>query len=431
MLRGNLEYKMASVMKRHWDPAHGSGLPRRDRQGCEYAAYVPDPLMARRIALDGLVAADVADAEAAVARFNLEAVALADSEALARLLLRAEAVGSSRVEGLEIGARRLLRAEAARAAGDEPSDVTAEEILGNISAMAWATESVANADVITVEHLLEIHRRLLAGTRLAERGGRIRVDQNWIGGSSFNPCSATFIPPPPEQVPALLEDLCTFCNQDGLPAIAQAAIAHAQFETIHPFDDGNGRTGRALIHVVLRRRGLAPRVLPPVSLILATWAADYVSALTDTRYVGDASSPAAHDGLNRWVALFATATRRAVTDVEAYEEEIRLLRTAWRARLGQVRRNSATDLLLSALPGTPIITVGGAVQLIHRTFQATNAAMTRLVEAGVLTQVKIGRRNRAFEAPELIEAFTNLERRAASPAGDAQASPPSRLTPRR
>ncbi|WP_201295193.1 MULTISPECIES: Fic family protein [Nocardia] len=117
-----------------------------------------------------------------------------------------------------------------------------------------AANAVGRGESITEDVLLEIHRRLLAGTRLAEHGGSLRDVQNWIGGSSFNPCSAAFVPPPPELVPELMEDLISFCNSDDLPAVAQAAIAHAQFETIHPFIDGNGRTGRALIHLILRRR---------------------------------------------------------------------------------------------------------------------------------------------------------------------------------
>src|SRR5262249_38906657 len=152
--------------------------------------------------------------------------------------------------------------------------------------------------------------------------GRLRDRQNWISGSSYNPCSAAFVPPPPERVAALMEDLCAFCNGTDLPAIAQAAIAHAQIETIHPFADGNGRTGRALIHVILRRRGLAPLVLPPVSLMLATWSTDYVGGLTAMRYAGDAGSEDAQRGVDRWVALFAAATTRAVGDAERYEASI-------------------------------------------------------------------------------------------------------------
>jgi Fic family protein len=109
------------------------------------------------------------------------------------------------------------------------------------------------------------HYRVQDAFPLAVPVGHIRAAQNWIGGSSYNPCSAAFVPPPPELVHDLLDDLCHFCNDDSLPAVAQAAMAHAQFETIHPFVDGNGRTGRALVHFVLRTRGLATRVLPPIS----------------------------------------------------------------------------------------------------------------------------------------------------------------------
>jgi Fic family protein len=102
-----------------------------------------------------------------------------------------------------------------------------------------------------------------------------------------------------------MTDLCSFGNDDSLPAVAQAAIAHAQSETIHPFLDGNGRTGRALIHLVLRRRGLTPRILPPISLVLATWARDYVDRLTATRYRGPATGRVAAAGLNLWIGRFA------------------------------------------------------------------------------------------------------------------------------
>jgi len=100
--------------------------------------------------------------------------------------------------------------------------------------------------------------------------GQVRTTQNWIGGNDFNPCQAAFVPPPPEYLAGLLEDLCLFINRDDLPGTVQAGIVHAQFETIHPFADGNGRTGRALIHVVLKRRGLARHLVPPISLALAT-----------------------------------------------------------------------------------------------------------------------------------------------------------------
>ena len=419
---------MATLERRRWT-GDFSGLTRRDRQPCEYDVYLPDNLSGRNFSLDGDVAADVADAETALTRFDASSVALADSEALARLLLRAESVASSRIEGLEIGARRLLRADAARRLGIEPHDVTAREILGNIDAMTWAVDTIGPGSAITVDTLLETHRRLLAGSRMEEYAGRVREVQNWIGGSGYNPCSASFVPPPPEVVDDLLADLVEFCNSDSLPALAQAAVAHAQFETIHPFTDGNGRTGRALIHMVLRRRGLGLRILPPVSLILAMWSQGYIEGLTGTRYVGAAESSIARSGINRWIALFASACLRAVEDASHFEQQVREIQASWRERLGRARRDSAVNLLISVLPNAPVLTTTTASELVGRSFPATSMAIERLVAAGVLVQVSVGRRNRAYEAPELIDVFTAFERRLASPEGDTRVSAPARRVP--
>jgi Fic family protein len=422
---------VAEVIKLRWLPSAESGLPRRDRRGCDYEAYVPDRLAGREIALSGSTTADVVDAERAVERLNQDTRRLRDSEAIARLLLRAEAVASSKIEGLEVGGRRLLRAQLAAALGEAASDMTATEVLNNIEAMRWAVDALADVDRIKVEHVLGIHERLLAGTPLVQHAGRLREQQNWIGGSSYNPCSAAFVPPPWEHVRELLEDLCDFCNDDELPALVQAAVAHAQFETIHPFVDGNGRTGRALIHVVLRQRGLAPVVVPPVSLVLATWSRDYVNGLTATRYRGEPSSPEAVHGLNQWLSVFAAATTRAVTDAHAYERRIADIQIGWRAALGSVRRGSAVDLMIDALAGAPVITVQSVAALIGRSEQAVNEAIPRLVDAGVLTQITVGRRNRAFEAPDLVDAFNALERQLASPGGDTLSSRPARRVPAR
>jgi Fic family protein len=422
---------MAKVLRRRWTGEEAYGLPRKDRRSCEYEAYVPDAVIGRPITLEGSVAADVVEAEAAIHRLNAQARALVDTEALARLLLRAEAVASSRIEGLEVGPRRLLHEEVVRATHQPSSDVTANEVLGNIDAMVFAVERVGQDDPITLDLILEVHRRLLAGTRLGSHGGRLRDQQNWIGGSDYNPCSATFVPPPPEFVADLLHDLCRFCVADDLPAVVQAAIAHAQFETIHPFVDGNGRTGRALIHLVLRRRGLATDILPPVSVILATWARSYVDGLTRFRYPGAPTSRTAQEGLNAWMGLFAAACTRSVADATSFEHRATELEAAWRERLGAVRAESATDLLLRRLPGAPVLTVDGAAALTGRTFKPANQAIQRLVETGILRQVTVGRRNRAFEAPEVIAAFTDLERRLASPEGDTRSSLPARPVPHR
>ena len=343
---------MSRVIHRHW-PGNPGAPSRQGRTPCDYDAYSPDLLTGRHFTLEGDVAADVADAETAVTRLNAQASALADTEALARLLLRAESVASSRIEGLEIGARRLLRAEAAKELGEPTRDVTAAEVLSNIDAMSEAISEIGQGDPISVATLLTFHRRLLGNTRQAGHAGRLREKQNWIGGSDYSPCSAAFVPPPPELVPELMADLCAFCTSESLPAVAQAAIAHAQFETIHPFADGNGRTGRALIQLVLRRRGLATRVMPPISVILATWANDYVDGLTATRYRGPATGKDAQTALNLWVGRFAGACQRSVSDAASFETRIQQIRTEWRTQLGRVRANSAADLLITAIAGAP------------------------------------------------------------------------------
>lgn len=399
---------MASFIRQQWMGEPMSGMPRAERRSCEYEAYLPDALASRTFRLDGAVAADVADAETAIARLDANVGTLTDTEALARILLRAESVASSRIEGLEIGPRRLMRADAARQMGVEPGDVNAEEILGNIDAMRAALELAENREPFTVDALLAIHRRLLEHTRLSQHAGRIREVQSWIGGNACNPCAAAYVPPPPDEVPGLLGDLCEFCNSDMLPAVAQAAIAHAQFETIHPFADGNGRTGRALVHFVLRRRGLSVHVQPPVSLILATRARDYVCGLTVFRYDGEPDGASAHEGLNTWVGTFSAACVRAVEDATAFERRCSEIEEEWRAHLGRVRAGSSVDLLVRLLPGTPVLSVKSAMMALGRSKPQVNDAVARLEGAGILKQVTVGRRNRLFEAPDAVDAFSDL-----------------------
>jgi predicted transcriptional regulator len=175
----------------------------------------------------------------------------------------------------------------------------------------------------------------------------------------------------------------------------------------------------------------ATRVLPPISLILATWARDYVDGLTATRYQGPATGEAARSGLNRWIGTFAGACMRAAQDASSFEDQIEQIETRWRAQLGQVRSESATDLLLRTLPGAPVVSVSNAAELIGRSFPQANEAIGRLVSAGVLTQINVGKRNRAFEARDIINAFTDLERQLASPEGDARSSEPTRPVPPR
>ena len=420
---------MGELLRTHWTSSF-EGMSRRDRQGCDYDAYIPDPLVGWELTLSADLVADLSDAEAAIRRLNAIGTSHISLEGLARFLLRAESVASSKIEGLDAGPRRLLDAEVVIAQGGDAADRIAVEVLANVAAMEAAVELGSSTDTITLDDLLGIHRTLMEQSVTPDISGVVRTVQNWIGGSTYRPCSATFVPPPPQTLDALVHDLLAYVNGDDHPALLQAAIAHAQFETIHPFADGNGRTGRALIHVILRRRGLAPRFVPPISLVLATWASDYISGLTAYRHVGGADSPERSTGAVTWLRTFAIAAHRSCKDAESYATKIDGLDAKWREQLGRVRANSAVELLLDLLPGVPVITVDSAARLIGRSQMRTGEAINRLEAAGVLRQRNIGKqRYRVFESADVVDLFTGLERALASPTGDTATAPPTRRVP--
>jgi len=411
---------MAEYLRKRWEPRF-EGMIRRHRQGCNYDAYLPDPLDGWNLTLPGDLAADIADAETAIRDLNQAGTSHVSLEGLARFLLRAESVASSKIEGLDAGPRRLVEAEATLAQGGKCTDRVAVEVLGNIAAMEAAIQVATQDQTISLPDLLKIHRVLMDRSPRPELGGVVREQQNWVGGSSSNPCSAVFVPPPAERVEGLLHDLIAYTNGEEHSPLVQAAIAHAQFETIHPFADGNGRTGRALIHIILRRRRLSPAFVPPISLVLATWSDDYISGLTAFRHLHPAGSSERSTAAHTWLRTFAATTLRACSHAQTYASRMDELVNGWRASLGTVRRGSALDLLLGALPGVPLITVNSAARLIKRSDVAAGAAVNRLIEAGILTQRNIGKqRYRIFEAPALFDLFTSLGRACASPAGDAR-----------
>ena len=280
---------MGEYLRLWWAPRF-EGPTRADRQGGWYHPYSPDLLAGWDPLIPGSLAATIGRAETAVRDLNGYDVhpGLAG---VSRFLLRAESVGSSAIEGLRVGPRRVLAAEEQIARGAAVTDSVAAEVAGNIDAMRRAVDLAAQPVPLTLDGLLEVHRLLMDHSPTPELGGALRDEQGWIGGGSFNPCNAAYVPPPPDRVAELMRDLVAYVNTDHHSPLTQAAVAHAQFETIHPFADGNGRAGRALIHIVLRRRGLAPRVVPPISLVLATWSDSYIEGLTDFRHEGLADSP--------------------------------------------------------------------------------------------------------------------------------------------
>jgi len=400
--------------RRLWTPDLMAFGGRRSRTKFYFEAFIPPSIADLDLPLDAEIAGVVTEAEVSVRALNEESPRLGSLEVLARQLLRAEAVASSRIEGLEMSHRRLARA----AAAPEDADASARAVLGNVRAMERAIEIGASAKTVTTARLIELHRELFRETPDAPRAGKLRQAQNWLGGREDSPLGAEFIPPPEDRVEELLRDLCEFVNRDDVPAVAQAAVAHAQFETIHPFFDGNGRIGRCLIHIVLRRRGVAPRYVPPISLVLATNQKAYVGGLTTYRAYTT-------EGINSWVATFAQATRTAGERATEFARELSKLQEAWRARADVRRRGSTVDQLIAKLPAEPVIDISRAAALTGSVYEAARLAVEQLVEARILYRVGSRKRDRLYEARDLFDLVDDLERRLATPPGQRRRARPA------
>ena len=194
---------------------------------------------------------------------------------------------------------------------------------------------------------------LLDGTRLAHLGGVVRTQQNWIGGNRVNPVGVAYVPPVPEEIPDLLRDLIAFIGDTDLPSVAVTAIAHAQLETIHPFVDGNGRTGRALVHALLRLVGLSRTTVPPVSLVLATDRERYIANLAAYRtdVLDDRQAV-----VNGWVEYFANVLTLSCRKAGEFERSLETIKGHWLETVS-FRAGSAGRQLIDLLPGTPVISI--------------------------------------------------------------------------
>ena len=382
----------------HHDPTIHA--PTRYKRACGYDAFIPDELGGLHLRLDASLAGIVSETELAIRTLNTAGgQALAP---LARLLLRMESIASSKVEGMQLGVRELARAEAKSESGRKAS-ATAHEILANIDAMVLAVEEAALAKHFGVAEITAIHERLMTRASHPRIAGKIRTQQNWIGGNDHNPCGADFVPPPPEEVGRLLGDLCAAINDDQLPPLVQAALVHAQFETIHPFDDGNGRTGRALIHVIFRRRGLAPNYLPPISVALAAAKDRYVAGLTAFR----------GEGVEAWIGHFAEATARATHLAQEYLNAVGTLAERWHAQLAgssvAPRAGAAAWAVIEILPAHPVITVPVATAVTGRAKVAVYQAFEQLEKAGILISVTESARNQAWEVAGMLDLIEGME----------------------
>jgi Fic family protein len=328
-----------------------------------------------------------------VRELNASASTLLPLEGLARQLLRSEALASSAIEGLRLSHRKLARAEIEGQAGD----FKAREVLGNTRAMEEATRIGNGKGEFTVADVQAIHRLLAIVPPLDRIAGRLREEQGWIGGNS--PPRAEYVPPPHEHVPRLVSDLCHFMNRDDISPVAQAAIAHAQFETIHPFGDGNGRVGRCLIHVLFRRRGIAPTYMPPVSLALGASKDTYIAGLEDFRA----------DRVDEWVRQFARAVERAAEGAEAFSLQVAELQSEWIGRAEPMRADATARAIIDRLPSFPTITAAIAEELTGRSRVAVINGLEHLAQAGILTRHRNQRKGDSWEAKELFGLLDRFE----------------------
>lgn len=383
-----------------WESNPTIYAPAKYKRACNYDAFVPDELTGWAFTLDASVAGLISEAEAAIRALNQAGGNALDP--LARLLLRTEAIASSKIEGMQLGVRELARAEARSDAGQSVSP-NATEVLANIDAMVLAVDEAASVPEFGVPQITEIHRRLMERAENQQIAGKIRTEQNWIGGNDYNPCGADFVPPPAEDVERLLNDLCFAINDDLWSPLVQAALVHAQFETIHPFADGNGRTGRALVHCVLRRRGVAPHYVPPVSVAIAGTKPRYIDGLTSFRFVE----------VGAWIEYFADCAARSAHLAKGYLEAVDDLRAEWRQQVQHLpeapRADATVWRVIDTLPAHPMITVPVAATATGRSRPSAYQAFELLEQAGVLIPLSANRRNQSWEARGLLDLIAGLE----------------------
>ncbi|MGH9137268.1 MAG: Fic family protein [Acidimicrobiales bacterium] len=406
---------LPELVDRLWE---GTGYgARRDRKPFRYQAFVPDRIGGWDRPLAGRAAEAVAGATAALG--GLQAFGAShELETLAAPLLRSEALGSSFIEGLRASNKRLALA------AYEPlaADGTARAVLGNVRAMERAVEIGTARRRFRLEDLRDIHRTLLEGTSEHRYAGLIRDGQNWIGGRGLSPADATFVPPPEDRIRPLLDDLVAFINLEDLPAVAQAAIGHAQFETIHPFGDGNGRAGRCLIHVVLRRRGVIPLFVPPISVVLATNARRYIAGLVDFR----------EGRADDWIGVFSDAVTSAADATKRLWAQIDALLARLIERAGSPRADSVARKIILGLPAQPVVGADTAAARYDVTPTAARGALNRLEDTGVLVPTRVGRRrDREWISDELFQLLDAFEHDLGRPAngGRARPAPPPTRSP--
>jgi len=349
------------------------------------AAVVPE-IADAALTLPTRLAAAEADAVAAVSRFDSDAASALLP--FTPLLLRSESSASSRIERLTVSARRLMEAELFGAGRGN-----AALVVANTRAM---TAAASIRPPLSLDSLLSMHRALLESSA-PDDAGALRREPVWIGGSELSPAGALFVPPRHERVPEALEDLFAFTRRTDLPPLTRTAIAHAHFETIHPFVDGNGRTGRALIHVLLSWAGLTPHAPLPLSAVLLADVDSYFRSLDAYRrgeplvivelFIGAAA---------RAAALGRSAGRRIGRTVEAMLER------------SPGRAGTPDRAIIELLARRPVLDAGSAATAVGVSEAAARRSLERLEAAGLLRGYLIGPHRRAWRSPEILDLMDDV-----------------------
>ena len=398
---------MGYYEERHWDAREYLSREVRDSDdpSLTFAAFVPHHLGGWRAELDSEAVERVMAAEAAVRDLNDRCDPTTTSPA-EWLIRRAESAASTTIEGIHPSARRLARAEARLELwGDSPRDADLEA-LRNIRAVEHALAVAAAGRPLTVSDITDIHRVLMGDDPSA---GRMRSNQNWIGGGSLysTPLIAAYVPPPPEAVADLLNDLVGYINRRAGHPLVDMAIAHAQFEMVHPFGDGNGRTGRALMQLMLQQSRMSPACTLPISSSLALQRETYIAALDAAHVECGPNDHLRSRAVRPVVALFADATADAARYAGQLIDRVIAIRAEWGRVAGEagITPRSAGGRLLNHLTSNPTLNAERAAALLDGSWRTGARAVEQLESVGILVQRNAGRRNRVFEASEITGAF--------------------------
>lgn len=352
-----------------------------------YRAFIPAPLPPDpALRLDGELLRALSEADVALGRLEGAASILPNPDLFVSMYVRQEAVLSSQIEGTQASLTDLLEFEGGARAAQGNSDIA--EVVNHVRAMNHGLHRLSELP-LCLRLIREIHEQLLHGVRGQERQpGEFRRIQNWIGVSRVPVSDALFVPPPPDPMTRALGDLERFMHDREHPPLLQAGLIHAQFETIHPFLDGNGRVGRLLITFLLCEQGVLSRPLLYLSHFLKRHRSEYYDRLQAIRDDGEWEA---------WLQFFMRGVKETAAQASATAARILALREQFRSALAKQGRAGGTLLrALDMLFDQPVVGVSALAHRLGVTFASANGIAERLVRAGVLTEVTGQRRNRRF-----------------------------------